>query len=356
VSSDINAVLNYQPVIKAALDKFIRQQESLPGGGLGWNKDIAERLQVYALNGKLLRGCLICYSYALESDAAPTEAVLNAAVTLELIHTALLIHDDLIDRDDLRRGQPALHRQYSQWADKRQLADPQRFGSNMALCAGDTALFWALGLLCAPANASAADTAIAKLFSQALTAVCAGQMEDIYMGMADVHPTKRAIYAVMRSKTAVYSVALPLAVGAVLAGQPAPIQRLLHAIGMDAGLIFQIRDDELGVLGQSSILGKPVGADIREGKKTLPYYYLLQATDSKEKRYLSTVFGNIEASQTDIARVQAILRRHNIPQYVKQDIARLEARANRRIDRLALNQTAQDKLRRLVAFCAARQA
>lgn len=355
MNEDINFILKYRPQVKAALETYLRGLRQSSNKNLVWNRDVTERLLTFATTGKLLRGCLVCYGYALDGEAEPAPAVLNTAIALELMHSALVIHDDVIDRDDTRRGQPAVHIQYKQLGSQQQLTDPQRFGEAMALCAGDMALFLALGVLrSAPAEA-AAETAITGLFSRALADVCAGQMEDVYLGMSAGQPGKRAIYSVMRSKTATYSVALPLAAGAILAGQPAAKRQGLYELGLAAGIIFQIRDDELGALGQTHKLGKPVGSDIREGKKTLLHHYLWQAASTNEKRYFKTVFGNPGASQADIIAVQAALQRYDIPLRLKQDIDNLERTARRHIERLGITHAAQDKLRRMVAFCATRQ-
>jgi geranylgeranyl diphosphate synthase, type I len=349
------AVLSYRPQVEAALSAFITGRRQAPSGGLAWNRDVAERLRTYATTGKLLRGCLVCYSYGLENEAAPTAAVLNTAVALELIHSSLLVHDDIIDRDDTRRGRPALHTQYSHLSEGQFQTDRQHFGNSMALCAGDMALFWAFGLLNAAPDDVPTSTALGGLFSRVLAAVCAGQMEDIYQGASSGRPSKQTIYSLMRCKTAAYSVALPLAAGAVLDGRPVNVQEQLYELGLAAGIIFQIRDDELGMFGQPRILGKPVGSDIREGKKTLLYYYLWRSASPNEKRYLKTVFGNAKASQADIITVQKALRRYGVRDRLKQDTDRLEQSARRLINRLPLSQTGRDKLRQVVAFCADRQ-
>ena len=355
MSGSSSTVLSYQPQVRTALKAFIKDRQRSPDNGLAWSQDVNKRLQAFTTTGKLLRGCLVCYSYGLQGETVPTSAVLNTAIALELMHSALVIHDDIIDRDDTRRGRPAIHKQYSQLAHRQHQTDPQRFGDTMALCAGDMTLFMAFGLLGANAADRPTNAALNGLFSRALTAVCAGQMEDIYQGVSATRPSKETIYSIMRCKTAAYSVALPLAAGAVLAGQPARVQKQLYELGLAAGIIFQIRDDELGMFGQADELGKPVGSDIREGKKTLLYYYLWQAATAREKRHLKTVFGNAGASQGDIAAVQKILRRYGIPARLKQDVNRLERTAHRLINELPFSQKDRDKLRRMVAFCAARQ-
>jgi geranylgeranyl diphosphate synthase type I len=358
-----DAIAAYRPLVRAGVEAFIKRHQQLAAGGPAWRTDAIERLSGFAGAGKLLRGSLICYSYAIcdnspigrDSGTPPPAAVLNTAVAIELIQAGLLIHDDIIDQDDLRRDQPAMHQQYRNLVTVQPLPGANRLGESLALCAGDMTLFLAFELL-AEAQAEIANTpALTRLFVDELATVCAGQMEDIYLGALSAPPAKRDVYAVMRAKTAAYSVALPLAAGAVLANRPASLRQQLYAIGLAAGTIFQIKDDELGALGKSDDIGKPVGSDIREGKKTLLYYYLWQAVSRAERQKLTKIFGNPEAASSDIKYVQQSLRRHDIPARLQQDITKLEHTAFRQIDRTSLSQPAKNELRQLVRFCAARK-
>jgi geranylgeranyl diphosphate synthase, type I len=348
-------VLQYRPQVKAGLATALKAMQSSTGVSLAWPNDVAERLQTFGTSGKLLRGCLVCYSYQLVSGSAPTSAVINTAVAVELLHSALLIHDDIIDRDDLRRGRTAVHQQYSQLANRHGLIEAERFGTNMALCASDMILFLALGQLQAQSVNSSINTALSRLFSQTFMTVCAGQMEDIYWGLSAKFPAKRTIYNIMRAKTAAYTVALPLAAGAVLAEQSVEVQQHLYEIGLAGGIIFQIRDDELGAFGQTRQLGKPIGSDIREGKKTLLHYYLWRAATVSEKRFLRATYGAPDASSTDIAKVLELLQNYSIPAYLQQNIDQLTRTADKHIDQLKIDDKARQTLRSLVKLCAQRQ-
>ncbi len=356
---NIDPVTAYRPAVLAELEAFIARHRKLSGGGLAWSADFIDRLRDFAVAGKLLRGSLICYSYTICSGNQPGQelppAVLNAAAAIELVHAGLLIHDDIIDQDELRRGRPSIHAQYGKLAARQGLADPARLGEGLALCAGDMVLFLGFELLASAKSQTTGSLQLSRLFIRELTTVCAGQMQDIYLGSLPVPPPKRDIYAVMRAKTATYSLALPLEAGAILAGQPAATRRRLHDIGMAAGTLFQIRDDELGSLGLAGDIGKPVGSDIREGKKTLLYYYLWQAAGAAERRRLLAVFGNPAAGADDISYVQQAMRRGRLQDRLKQDVSKLEQTAFRHIDRLDLDRGAKQELRQLVRFCGARK-
>ncbi|HEY5442489.1 MAG TPA: polyprenyl synthetase family protein [Candidatus Saccharimonadales bacterium] len=344
MKADLAAILRYRPMVLEELKTYLKQRADNSDAG---QADVAKRLLDFATSGKLLRGSLVCYSYALcsgENSLPP--AVLNTAVALELAHASLLIHDDIIDQDELRRGQPALHMQYGQLNS----AAP-RLGENLALCAGDMILLLAFELL-----GTLGDGSLTSLVARELGTVCAGQMRDVYLTASDRPPSKRDIYDMMRAKTAGYSVALPLLAGAVLAGQPPALRRHLYRLGLAAGTLFQIRDDELGIFGNPNKLGKPVGSDVREGKKTLLYYYLWRASSPAERREWQTIFGNPQASQADISSVRRALRRHLVPERLQADTDRLKREASRHIEQLKIASSPKRELRQLVEFCGQREA
>lgn len=350
----------YRPLLQRHIKKFVGQRRV---GGPVWQADTLKRLQAFATGGKLLRGCLVCHSYRLcggdmtqGSKPELPAAVLNVAAAIEMFHCGMLIHDDIIDQDTLRRGQPAIHQQYRQLAVQRGIL-AAGLGENLALCAGDTAFFLAyepLAAACSQAGAATSQDLI-KLFTDELVMVCAGQMQDIYLGATPLPPSKKIIYEIMRAKTAGYSAALPLAAGAILAGQPAAQRRRLQALGLAAGIIFQIRDDELGTFGQTASIGKPVGSDIREGKKTLLHYYLWKAANKHERQRLAGIFGNPDAATADINYVRRSLRQRQVPARLREDIARLEQTAFRQIGKLELDRSAKAELKRIVRYCAARK-
>lgn len=343
-------ILAYGPILNSEIQTFITAKESGAGPSDSWQNDFLRRLLPYATAGKLLRGSLVCFSYEAFARQKPNGPVIKAAMALELIHSALLIHDDVMDNDDFRRGKPSLHFQYQTVGRKRGLADADRFGANMAICGADMCLFMAFGLL--------TDTppAANKLFVDILSEVCDGQMQDIYLQAQAATPSKRSIYSLMKAKTASYTLSLPLAVGAALAGQPPATLRKLRRIGDAAGMIFQIRDDELGVMGNTAKTGKPVGADIREGKKTLIYYYLMKTCTAPERRQLKTIFGNPNISPANIAATHKLIKQRRIPQLLNAEVRRLENRALKTLATLDLSRQNKAELKSLITYCAKRQA
>jgi len=294
--------------------------------------------------GKVLRGSLVCYGFTLNKriKKLPKDVLLVAAA-LELSHLALLIHDDIIDDSAQRRGQLALHKQYP------------RAGKELALCAGDMALMFAFGLI-GKLNSCENAELITKKLSEELARVCAGQMQDIRLSVPNNKPGKAQIMQLMRCKTAGYSIALPLQLGAILAGCEEEVQNSLYKFGLAAGTIYQIQDDELGIFGNTTSIGKPVGDDIRQAKQTLLYYYLQEAVSPKITERLNSIFGNPGASELDIDYVRTEMVRHNVSASIRNDIKRLERQAWAETAALELDKYEKQGLNRLIKFCSDRLA
>lgn len=210
------------------------------------------------------------------ADTGPGESTaLRVGAAIELIQACALIHDDILDRSDTRRGRPTVHRRFEALHGDRGFAgDPAHYGVSAAILLGDLALAWADDLVhgITPADGGPADPhplprPVAVLWSQMRTEVLGGQLLDI-TNESSGDESVTAAYRVMEYKTAAYTVARPLQLGAALSGAEDELSRSLHRIGLDLGVAFQLRDDVLGVFGDPAETGKPSGDDLVEGKRT----------------------------------------------------------------------------------------
>lgn len=338
----------YGPVVETRVRSFLNAKKAEAVAD-SWREDFIVKLLPFATAGKLLRGSLVCFGYEAVAGNKPTTQVLDTAAALELTHSALLIHDDIIDNDDFRRGGSSLHNQYMKKGNEKGVDGAAMFGVNMALCGGDMCLFFAFELL------TEVPKSVCSLFTSLLVEVCEGQMRDVYL-QTRPSVSKQSIYELMKSKTAVYTVSLPLMAGALLAGGSPATLRKLRIIGDAVGTIYQIRDDELGVMGSSSKTGKPIGADIREGKKTLIYHYLLKKCSIPERRTLRVIFGNPSLTENDIVIVQKLIRKHRIQTLLNREVQTLANRALKTLEALELSAVHKTELESLIEFCAKRQA
>jgi geranylgeranyl pyrophosphate synthase len=350
----MDQILVYGPAVQTELRAYIRAKRHQAGQS-AWMVDFLNRLEPFSTSGKLLRGNLLCLSFEMFSQQPPDKTIIKAAVALEMTHSALLIHDDIMDGDDRRRGQPSLHRQYQLLAKNEKLAASPQLGLNLALSAGDAALFLAFELLNQARTSRGLNNELYELYVNQLIMTCEGQMQDVYLEAQPKMPPKKTIYDLMAAKTAGYTMVLPLTMGALLANQPAEVRRRLGVIGLAMGIIFQIRDDELGVMGSTQKTGKPVGADIKQGKKTLLHYYLLKSCPPGERAKIQSIFGNPAITAQDIKYIQRLVEKAGIADKLGAEINRLKNNAFEEIDNLPLTDDAKSKLKQLTDFCAERQ-
>lgn len=242
--------------------------------------------------------------------ALPDDLV-AAAASLEIFHAAALVHDDVIDNSDTRRGRPAAHRALEAAHRARGwVGDAAAFGRSGAVLLGDLLVAWSDDLLeeglatASPARATAARVEYAIMRRE----VTIGQFLDIaeesaYVSEPDERHAERAL-RVASLKSARYSIQQPLAIGAALAGADAAQQAALAAFGHPVGMAFQLRDDVLGVFGDEAATGKPSGDDLREGKRTVLIAYAREALAPSARRVVDELIGDPTLDAAQIASLQ----------------------------------------------------
>jgi geranylgeranyl diphosphate synthase, type I len=304
-----------------------------------WGPDAAARLRAFAARGKMLRGSLLLLAYEMYARRAATPAAARAAAAMEIIHSSLLVHDDIMDNDRLRRGESTILAQYEQLGRGRRAADPVRFGSAMGICAGDVGYFMAGDILSSLPVEDGVKAALLSLVFRELAYVGLAQMQDIAFGSVGRVPARDEVIALYLYKTARYTFSLPLACGALLAGVPAVQRRKLWKLGEHLGVIFQVRDDDLGIFGSEKETGKPVGSDIREGKKTLLYLELFRRARGREKAALEALFGKPTLSAAEAARVRSAMEKLGARRTMDGMLQGLAGKAQRIIDTLDISRT-----------------
>jgi geranylgeranyl diphosphate synthase type I len=327
----IEYITRKRRVISDALERIARERGRILEAGLPGGVDLMERVLEYSRRGKMLRGALVhlgaelfvCEqdlrgSCAEEAavDAIPISGVDEAAASMEFFQAGLLVHDDIMDRDETRRGAPSFHSRYTLEARDGGAADPSHLGDSLGICAGDVCLFEGFSALArARARVEAAGLAgcsgILALAAGELSGVGLAQMRDCRWSALPEEPGTEEILAMYRGKTARYTFSLPLAVGALLAGRP-DAQGILIEIGELAGIAFQIRDDELGLYGEEAVTGKSTTSDIREGKKTIYRARLMAEAPAADRERLGTIYGSSSAGPAEAAFVRDGIERLGI--------------------------------------------
>ena len=307
-----------RPGIARALSEILKENAPKLGAVSPMGTELAARLENYAQAGKMIRGILVRLGYELCAPEAPDAAldrVLDrAGAAMEFLQAGLLIHDDIMDRDTLRRGNTTVHTQYERDAAAAQAADPAHHGVSLGVCAGDVAFFLGFHTLAAlpvPPGLQERARRVAAFSAQELCWVGVAQMQDVRSGAGGIgaNPDPAQILRVYRYKTGRYTFSLPLVIGAMLAdGSPAHIQALDQA-GENLGVVFQLKDDELGIFGDAAQSGKRADSDIREDKKTLLRHFLFELADEKLRAQLEGIFGSREPGEAGLRFVRAAMEK-----------------------------------------------
>jgi len=300
-----------------------------------WGRDVLRRLESFTRKGKMVRGGLVALGCEMAAGRIAPAAV-RAGTAIELIQSGLLIHDDIMDRDSRRRGAPSIHEQYACLAEEPGGPGAAHYGTSLAICAGEIAIFLAFEAMAGLPGPAARAAASQKLFATEFGLVGLGQMRDIEAGSSRRSPSERDILDTYRFKTARYSFSLPLAVGWILGGGRAAVRPKLQRLGEDLGLLFQIKDDELGLFGSAKATGKPVGSDIRQGKKTFYSVRLLDRAAGPDRDRVLAIFGHPDAPDADILFVRDLAERLGVRREVRQVMNGLAERAGRAIRSLAV--------------------
>ena len=306
--------------------------------------DVCMRLANFACQGKMIRGALVFLAHSMWSEEQ-TQAESDVGAAMELMQTALLIHDDIMDRDSTRRGHATIHFQYAERAKEQTLTDALHVGESMGICAGDVAIFLAFELLSNINADEGVRREVLRLCAREMAQVGIAQMQDVYWGGAAAAVDEEKILRLYLHKTGRYTFSLPLMLGGILAGQTQNVISTLEQIGEHMGIAFQIRDDELGLFGDEQRLGKPIGSDVREGKKTLYHAQLFTRASEEQRSRLRGIFGNDGVTQTDIEYVRAMVVDLGIREQVQRLAQELAEKARSEVLELQCrNRTRRDIL------------
>ncbi|HYP45762.1 MAG TPA: polyprenyl synthetase family protein [Propionibacteriaceae bacterium] len=315
----------FRESVNAALTVFLAGQRAVLDE-LGPELTAVHRLAGQLLSGgKRLRPAFAVWSYvgACGLPVHELDGLLAAAASLELLHVSALVHDDVMDSSDLRRGRPAAHRQFETLhRDAGWLGDPQAYGRAGAILLGDLLLMWSVELA---QRSGLPEKALARglpILEAMRTEVTAGQYLDI---VAQARPwpaspqgpeasvigaAEQALAEadrVVEFKSARYTVSRPCQLGAALGGGSSALHRSLAEYGSPLGRAFQFRDDLLGVFGDPQVTGKPTGDDLREGKRTVLVAHAFAHASPSARRLLVATLGDPALDAAGVAALQQVI-------------------------------------------------
>lgn len=257
-------------------------------------------------SGKRLRPAF-CY-WGWRASAGPDcPEVFRAAAALELLHASALVHDDLMDASDTRRGHPAVHKQFaSRSMAAGYAAASEQFGAGAAILIGDMLLAWTDELYHASGLSPDALSRGRPVLDAMRTEVISGQYLDL-VNQAAASESVASAMRVVTYKTAKYTIERPLHLGAALAGAPPAVTAAFTGYGVPLGIAFQLRDDVLGVFGDPARTGKPVSGDVREGKRTVLVALAMERADTARARVLDRYLGDRSLSDSAAAQVRSVI-------------------------------------------------
>jgi len=284
------------------------------------DKTMAKALQyvkkLTLAQGKRIRPALMYYGY-LASGGKDEKRILKTAVSVELIHIFLLIHDDIIDRGDKRHGVDTVHVWFRNIGKKAfPQKDAEHFGNSMGIIVGD--MIGALGnqiIFQSGFEPSLVLEALDKLQS-IISLTVVGEAKDVYIEYQG-RATEAEIIKMYEYKTAKYTFEGPLHLGAILGGGSNELLKEMTAYSIPIGIAFQIQDDILGVFGSEKKMGKSAASDIEEGKQTILVVKALQNGNRRQKDRMFQILGKKDLSHDEIKDFQSIIRETGALQYAK---------------------------------------
>ncbi len=251
--------------------------------------------------GKRLRPYLVLKSCELLGGSI--KQAIPAAAAVEMIHNFTLVHDDIMDKDEVRHGVPTVH---------------MKFGIPVGILSGDLLFSKAFEII-SDSTGIPNDVSLSLIstLSRACSDVCEGQVLDISMAQSKTIPTELQYISMIEKKTSSLFVA-SCAMGALSANTTKSDVRRLAIYGKNLGIAFQIVDDLIGIIGDPRITKKPVGNDIREGKKSLPILLAIKLAEGKEKTTILDAFGNISTSKTKVRRAVEVISSLGIEKTIRE--------------------------------------
>lgn len=250
--------------------------------------------------GKRLRPFMVMKS--CEILGGKLKDAMPAACAVEMIHNFTLVHDDIMDNDEMRHGVPTVHK---------------KFGIPIAILAGDVLFSKAYQILSNSNLPSKATNELVSRLAKACVDVCEGQLLDIKMAETKKIPSQANYIKMIKKKTSsLFDVSCSM--GAICAKAKQSDITKLSTFGKNLGIAFQITDDLIGVLGDPRMTKKPVGNDLREGKKSLPIVLAITKSKGNDKKTILKTFGNAKATKKDIEKAIESIRALGIEKIVRK--------------------------------------
>lgn len=302
--------------LEPVLLRFLEAKEKEAGQVSDFCADLVACIRDFTMRGgKRIRPAFVYYGYRCFADGSEEE-LLKAAISVELLHTYLLIHDDIMDGDELRRGEPTVHSRYSNMPVAARCRSAESFGEAMAIIAGDMSCAMAIQAITETAfPAELKLRAIGQLGRISMN-VGLGQTLDLLSSCKDSFGEQDAL-TVNRLKTSEYTIEGPLHLGGCLAGASDQQLAGLSRYAIPLGQAFQIQDDILDLFGDEARTGKPIGSDVRQGKRTVLLLRAMLTADDRDRALMRSMLGRHDLTREEIALFRESVARTGALEYCR---------------------------------------
>ena len=308
MSSEPKATLkSVRSAVEEELSIFLNRESAYLNSISSDLSPVSDSLTSFLLDsGKRLRPLFAYAGFAAASGSVEKSAI-RAMAALELLQACALIHDDLMDGSDTRRGKPSIHRHFESVHVQEQLDGfaPQ-YGLSAAVLLGDLALVWSDQMLNSAGLTTEQFARVLPFYNEMRVELMAGQFLDIHEQTQKDTSVDRSM-KIARYKSGKYTIERPLHLGAAMTSSSKEVTDALSAYGLPLGEAFQLRDDLLGVFGDPSVTGKPAGDDLREGKRTVLIAMTHERQSPAQLEICKKYFGKPDIDAEGVAILQEII-------------------------------------------------
>ncbi len=320
-----------QSAIEIELAQFLERQSQYLTSIAPELSPVAQSLSAFLLDGGKRLRPLFAYSGFIGAGGKSSSEVIRAMASLELLQACALIHDDLMDGSDTRRGKPSIHRHFESLHQSAQMQGfASRYGQAAAVLLGDLALVWSDQMLHSSGLSPDELLSVLPVHDEMRIELMAGQFLDVHEQTQKSTSVQRSLN-IARFKSGKYTIQRPLHIGSAIAITDkklrARIDELYSNYGLPLGEAFQLRDDILGTFGDSQLTGKPAGDDLREGKRTVLIATTYERATQIELGELDRYFGKINLDSDGVEKLQAIIISTGARAYVEDLIEKLTSNA-----------------------------
>lgn len=309
----------FDPLLQKNFEKRIRQASKMDP----LTKDAVSMIMNYTMSGgKRIRPAFLYYSY-LATGGKNYGEIIKISMASEILHSFALIHDDIIDKDTVRHGRDTIHEEYKKLANKyNPKKDKTHFGNSMAIIVGDMANSMARDIIFDTNFRDDIKLKFLDKLEKIILSTCSGEILDIVMSYRDQdNAIEKQILKMYEMKTAFYTFEGPIHLGCILAEADKSYLDLFFKYSLFLGKAFQIKDDILGVFGNEKVIGKTVGSDISEDKKTLLVLKALEKGNKEQRNIIKKCLNKKNISKKELEEFRNVIRETGSLKY-SEDLAK----------------------------------